>query len=292
MTDAIEKRPFGRTGHLSSFTLFGAAALKNVDQSVADKTLDVLLEYGVNHIDTAPGYGLAEERIGPWMDKHRGDFFLATKTALREGPAAREELHRSLERLRVDQIDLIQLHALYHPDQWDTAMSDNGALAALVQAKDEGLVKHIGVTGHGWTIAAMHKRSLAHFDFDSVLLPLNWVFYNNETYREEFDEVLEYCRRKNVAVQTIKAIARGPWAGRTENYNTWYQPLEAQADIDRAVHWVQSFDGVFMNTVGDVKLLPKVLDAASRYTSQAPTNAQMDNLQTESTLSSLFGLGV
>lgn len=292
MTALIEKRPFGRTGHNSSFTLFGAAALKNVNQSVADKTLDVLLEYGVNHIDTAPRYGFAEERIGPWMTHHRKNFFLATKTGERSGRAAREELHRSLERLRVDHVDLIQLHALYHPDEWDTAMGDDGALATLIEAKNEGLVKHIGVTGHGWTIAAMHKRSLAHFNFDSVLLPLNWIFYNNQAYRHEFNEVLEYCRQHNVAVQTIKSIARGPWATQDENYNTWYEPLEKQLDIDRAVHWVQSFDDVFMNTVGDVTLLPKVLDAASRYDSQSPSDNDMEVLQRESKLSSLFGLGL
>jgi len=289
---SIEKRPFGRTGHHSSFALFGAAALKNVDQSVADRTLDVLLEYGVNHIDTAPRYGDAELRIGPWMKNHRHNFFLATKTGERSAMAAREELHRSLERLQVDSVDLIQLHALYHPDQWDMAMAEDGALAALVEARNEGLVKYIGVTGHGWTIAAMHKRSLARFDFDSVLLPLNWVFYDNDVYRAEFNEVLEICRQRNVAVQTIKSIAKGPWAGRQEKYNTWYEPLESQLEIDRAVHWVQSFDDVFMNTAGDVSLLPKVLDAASRYSMRAPTDKDMQALQTESSLSSLFGLGV
>lgn len=291
MTDPIETRPFGRTGHNSSFALFGAAALKNVSQSVADQTLDVLLEYGVNHIDTAPRYGVAEQLIGPWMTSHRKDFFLATKTGERTASGAREELHRSLERLRVDSVDLIQMHALYHPDDWDTAMGDDGALGALIDARDEGLVKHIGVTGHGWTIAAMHKRSLARFDFDSVLLPLNWVFHNNERYRSEFNDVLTLCRERNVAVQTIKAIARGPWASKSENYNTWYEPLDQQDDIDRAVHWVQAWDGVFMNTVGDVGLLPKVLDAARRYSKEKPDDAAMETLQQKSTLTSLFGLG-
>jgi len=263
MAKTIERRPFGKTGHNSSFALFGAAALKNVSQSVADETLDVLLSYGVNHIDTAPRYGNAEDRIGPWMQNHRKDFFLATKTEERKGAAAREGLHRSLERLRVDSVDLIQLHALYHPDHWDTAMADDGALVALIDAREEGLVKNIGVTGHGWTIAAMHKRSLARFDFDSILLPLNWVFYNNETYRAEFDELLEKCRKQKIAVQTIKSIAKGPWAGREEKYNTWYEPLDSQSDIDLAVHWVQSFDDVFMNTAGDVTLLSTALIVSS-----------------------------
>lgn len=291
MSNSIETRPFGRTGHHSSFALFGAAALKNVSQSVADQTLDTLLEYGVNHIDTAPRYGLAEERIGPWMTSHRKDFFLATKTGERTAKGAREELHKSLERLRVDSVDLIQMHALFHPDDWDIAMGENGALEALIAARDEGLVKHIGVTGHGWTIAAMHKRSLARFDFDSILLPLNWVFHSDERYRREFNEVLTLCRERNIAVQTIKAIARGPWASKNENYNTWYEPLDQQEDIDRAVHWVQAWDGVFMNTVGDVSLLPKVLDAARRYNGLQPNDAAMDDLQQQSTLTSLFGLG-
>jgi len=291
MNKVIEKRPFGRSGHNSSFTLFGAAALKNVDQSVADRTLDVLLEYGVNHIDTAPRYGVAEERIGPWMAKHRKDFFLATKTGERSYQGAHDEIRRSLDRLRVDSVDLIQMHALYHPDEWDEAMGEDGALRALVEARDEGLVRHIGVTGHGWTIAAMHKRSLAHFDFDSVLLPLNWIFYDNERYRAEFNDVLRICKQRNVAVQTIKSTARGPWATHAENYNTWYEPLDDQNDIDQAVHWVQTFNDVFLNTVGDVGLLPKVLDAAARYDSQKPADEQMSGMQKSATLTSLFGLG-
>lgn len=290
MSATIATRPFGRTGHDSSFALFGAAALKNVDQSVADRTLDVLLEYGVNHIDTAPRYGVAEERIGPWMAQHRKNFFLATKTGERTYRGAKEEIQRSLEKLRVDSVDMIQMHALYHPDEWDVAMGDDGALRALVEARDEGLVKYIGVTGHGWTIAAMHKRSLSHFDFDSILLPLNWVFYENERYRAEFNEVLTTCRERNVAVQTIKSIARGPWASKAENYNTWYEPLDKQDDIDQAVHWVQAFDDVFMNTVGDVDLLPMVLDAATRY-QQAPVDAAMNGLQGSASMTSLFGLG-
>ena len=291
MSKTIERRPFGRSGHQSSFTLFGAAALKNVDQSVADRTLDVLLEYGVNHIDTAPRYGVAEKLIGPWMARHRSNFFLATKTGERDYQGAKDELARSLDRLRVDSVDLIQMHALYHPDEWDQAMGDDGALRALIEARDAGLVKQIGVTGHGWTIAAMHKRSLAHFDFDSVLLPLNWVFYANARYRAEFDEVLATCRERNVAVQTIKSIARGPWANQAERYNTWYEPLEADEDIDRAVHWVQAFAGVFLNTVGDVELLPKVLSAAARYNKAPIPDADMTSLEQNTTMTSLFGLG-
>ncbi len=175
----LPKLTFGRTGHLSTRTLFGAAAFGRVDQAAADRTLDVLLEYGVNHIDTAASYGDSELRIGPWMAQHRKDFFLATKTGQRTYQEARDEFHRSLERLRVDSVDLIQLHNLSDPDQWETAMGPGGALEALVEAREQGLTRFIGVTGHGVIIPSMHKRSLERFDFDSVLLPYNYVMMQN-----------------------------------------------------------------------------------------------------------------
>ena len=213
----IEKRRFGRTGHMSTVTLFGAAALKNVSQGEADRALDVLLEHGVNHIDTAPRYGDAEIRIGPWMRSHRDDFFLATKTGQRTRAAARDEIRRSLDRLRVDSVDLIQLHSLAHPGDWETAMGPGGALEAVVEAREEGLTRFIGVTGHGWTIASMHLRSLERFDFDSVLMPWNYVMSESERYREDFEAVCALCEERDVAVQTIKSVARGPWATTAEN---------------------------------------------------------------------------
>src|SRR5215813_320390 len=237
----IEKRPFGRTGHLSTVTLFGAAALSRATQAEADHVLDILLEYGVNHIDVAARYGDAELRIGPWMARHRQDFFLATKTGKRLYQDARDEIHRSLERLRVDTIDLIQLHALFHPDDWDLAMGPGGALEAAIEARQQGLVRFIGVTGHGWTVAAMHKRSLERFNFDSILLPWNWTASQHRTYAPDFEQVVQMAQQRNVAIQTIKGVARGPWAaGATRDRNTWYQPLEALDDIRPAVHWVLS----------------------------------------------------
>jgi len=285
----IERRPFGRTGHLSSVTLFGAAALARVGQGEADRALETLLHYGVNHIDTAARYGDSELRIGPWMARHRKNFFLATKTGLRTAKEAREQLHRSLERLRVDHVDLIQLHALGHPDDWEQAMGPGGVLEAVVEAKEQGLARFIGVTGHGWTIAAMHKRSLAHFDFDSVLLPYNFFMSRDDRYRRNFEEIVSICRERNVAVQVIKSIARGPWAISDRTHTTWYQPLEDQADIDRAVHWIQGLPGLFLNTVGDLNLLPKVLDAASRF-ERRPTDEEMATMLDAQRITSLFGL--
>ena len=285
----IEKRPFGRTGQASTVTLFGAAALARASQADADRALDVLLRYGVNHIDTAEGYGDSELRLGPWMARHRKDFFLATKTRSRTGPQAREDIHRSLDRLRVDHVDLIQLHSLGHPDDWDVAMGPGGALEAAVEARRQGLARFIGVTGHGWTIAAMHRRSLARFDFDAVLLPFNFLFAQNERYRKAFDEVLATCRERNVAVQIIKSIARGPWATTDRTHTTWYQPLEAQEDIDRAVHWILGLPGVFINTAGDLSLLPRVLDAATRF-ERRPPDAEMEAMLGSTRMTSLFGL--
>jgi aryl-alcohol dehydrogenase-like predicted oxidoreductase len=286
----IEQRPFGRTGHMSTVTLFGAAALSRASQAEADRTLDVLLKYGVNHIDTAARYGDAELRIGPWMTRHRQDFFLATKTGKRTYQEARDEIHRSLERLRVDAVDLIQLHALFHPDDWDVAMGPGGALEAAIEAREQGLVRFIGVTGHGWTIAAMHKRSLERFDFDSVLMPYNYIMHQNKRYRQDFDAVVQICTARNVAVQTIKSLARGPWATTDRTRNTWYQPLDEQADIDRAVHWVIGRPNIFLNTAGDMHLLPKVLDAASRFTAR-PSDDDMTAMLAKQRVTTLFGIG-
>src|SRR5438445_6306405 len=244
----IERRPFGRTGHLSTVSPFGGAALARASQADADRTLDLLLRYGVNHIDTAARYGDSELRIGPWMARHRKDFFLATKTGMRTGREAREDIHRSLERLRVDHVDLIQLHSLGHPDDWDQAMGPGGALEALIEARQQGLARFIGVTGHGWTIAAMHRRSLARFDFDAVLLPYNFFMAQQQRYRRDSEEVLGFCRERNVAVQVIKSIARGAWATAARTHTTWYQPIADQAAIDRAAPRVLDLPCGFLNT--------------------------------------------
>ncbi len=286
----IQKRTFGRTGHESSAVLFGAAALGEVDQATADRVLDLLLAHGVNHIDVAASYGDAELRVGPWMDRHRNDFFLATKTGLRDRDGAYAEIRRSLDRLRTDHVDLIQLHALIHPDEWEQAFGPGGALEAAIEAREQGLVRHIGVTGHGWNVAAMHKRSLERFDFDSVLMPWNWYAAHHESYGRDFEETVRICEERNVAVQTIKSIARGPWAsGVTHNHTTWYQPLENEADIRAAVHWVLGRPGIFLNSAGDVDLLPAVLRAADEL-GDAPDDAFMADLSERTGMASIFGI--
>ncbi len=284
----IPQRPFGRTGHRSTVTLFGAAALSNVTQAQADRTMELLMEYGVNHIDTAASYGDAEIRLGPWMERYRDRFFLATKTGERTYPKAREEIHRSLERLRVDHVDLIQLHNLVHPDEWEVALGPGGALEAAVEAREQGLVRYIGVTGHGLTVAAMHYRSLMRFDFDAILLPYNYVLMQNEQYARDFERVVALARERNVAVQTIKSLAKGPWGDKLRTRATWYEPLEAQEDIDRAVHWVLGRGDLFLNTVGDIELLPKVLKAAARFTGQRPSDEEMAAMLQEEHMTPLF----
>lgn len=261
----IAKLPFGRTGHQSTRTLFGAAALWTCGQDEADRVLELLLRHGVNHIDTAPRYGDSELRIGPWMERHREDFFLATKTRERTYHEAKAQIHESLERLRVDHVDLLQLHSLADPDEWDVAMGTGGALEAAIEAREEGLVRFIGVTGHGLTIPSMHLRSLERFDFDAVLMPCNYALMQNPQYRADFEAVVSVCRERNVAVQTIKSIARGQWDGQQRNRVTWYAPLEDPAAIERAVHYVLGHEGLFLNTVGDPVLLEHVLEAASRF---------------------------
>ena len=287
---AIEKRPFGSTGHMSSTVLFGGAALNSVDQEAADRVLDLLFAHGINHIDTAPGYGDSELRIGPWMDRHRDAFFLATKTDKRDFIGAREQIRHSLERLRTDSVDMIQLHSLSHPDEWEQALAPGGALDAVVEARAEGLTRFIGITGHGWNIAAMHRRALERFEFDAVLMPWNWVAANHETYAADFEATAAVCAERGVAVQTIKGVARGPWAaGADHDFRTWYQPLDQEDDIRMAVNWVLARPGIFLNSAGSIDLLPAILRAAAEP-GTPPGDQTMAALAERTGMTSIFGL--
>ncbi|MGQ0603351.1 MAG: aldo/keto reductase [Anaerolineales bacterium] len=283
----ITQAPFGRTGHLSTRAIFGAAALGKVTQAEAEATLDLLLRYGINHIDTAASYGEAELRVGPWMKQHRRQFFLATKTGDRTRKEARESIHRSLERMQTDSIDLIQLHSLSDPKEWEVALGLGGALEACIEAREQDLVRFIGITGHGAVIADMHRRALERFDFDTVLFPYSYVLMQNRQYAADVDALLAVCRERNVAVQTIKAIVRKPWDGRPQTRATWYEPLEDQTALDAAVHWVLGEPQAFLNTAGDIHVLPHVLNAASRFAAR-PSDEVMQATLAQQEMTPLF----
>jgi aryl-alcohol dehydrogenase-like predicted oxidoreductase len=283
----IETAPFGATGHESSRVIFGAAALGSVSKGDADRALDVLLEHGVNHIDVAASYGDAELRIASWLRRNPGTFFVATKTGERTYRGAREEIRRSLDRLGVDRIDSIQLHNLVDVIEWDTALSPDGALEAAIEAREEGLVRFIGVTGHGLSVPEMHRRSLERFAFDSVLAPYNFVQMQDPRYAETFEALAAVCAARNVALQTIKSLARRRWDGRRHTAATWYEPLRDQADIDLAVSWVLGRPDAFLLTTGDVEILPRLLDAAERFRTR-PSDDEMGALAARAEAEPLF----
>src|SRR3954469_7431941 len=283
----IPKAPFGSTGHDSSRVVFGAAALGSVSQAEADGALDVLLQHGVNHIDVAASYGDAELRVATWLQRHPDTFFLATKTGERTYRGAREEIRRSLDRLGVDRVDSIQLHNLVDVIDWETALGADGALEAAIEAREEGLVRFIGVTGHGLSIAEMHRRSLERFPFDSVLLPYNFVQMQDPRYAETFEALAAVCQERNVALQTIKSLAWRRWDGRAKTAATWYEPLREQADIDLAAHWVLGRPEAFLLTTGDVEILPKLLDAAERFESR-PGDEEMQAMAERRDVTALF----
>jgi len=246
-------------------------------QKGVDELLPVLREHGVNHIDTAAGYGDSELRIGPWMETRRDQFFLATKTGERTAGGARAELERSLERLRVDAVDLIQLHNLVEEEEWTVAHGPGGAVEAMVRARDEGLVRFIGVTGHGTRIARMHLRSLERFPFDSVLFPYSFIAMQDEAYRADVEELLGVCATRQVAAQTIKSVARRRWpADHTGPRHSWYEPLRDADAVGRAARWVLSHPQTFLITSSDAAVLPTVLDAVER--DEAPS---IDELQAD-----------
>jgi aryl-alcohol dehydrogenase-like predicted oxidoreductase len=272
----IERRPFGRTGHQSSRVIFGAAALSRMNQGRADQLLPVLDEFGVNHLDVAASYGDAELRLAPWLAGRRADFFLATKTGDRDGTAARASLERSLARLGVDSVDLIQLHNLVEPDEWEVAHGPGGAVEALAAARDEGLARGIGVTGHGLRIPGMHLRSLERFDFDSVLFPLNHSLMADDAYRRDVDALVDVCLGRNTAMQTIKSVARRRWPDdATGPKYSWYEPIRESDAIDRAVRYVLSTGTWFLNSSSDATLLRPILAAADRA-GNMPTEAELD----------------
>src|SRR5215213_4579516 len=283
----IPRAPFGATGHESTRVIFGAAALARVSKGDADRALDLLLEHGVNHIDVAASYGDAELRIAPWLRRHPGTFFVATKTEKRDYRGAREQIHRSFDRLGVDRVDLIQLHNLVDVIEWETALGSGGALEAAIEAREEGLVRFIGVTGHGLSVPEMHRRSLERFPFDSVLAPYNYVQMQDPRYAETFEALAAVCAERNVALQTIKSLQSRRWDGREHTASTWYEPLREQEDIDLAAHWVLGRPEAFLLTTGDVDILPRLLDAAERFELR-PSDEAMATLAARAEAEPLF----
>jgi aryl-alcohol dehydrogenase-like predicted oxidoreductase len=283
----IPTAPFGRTGHDSTRTIFGAAALWGASEEEGERALALLLDYGINHIDTAASYGRSERRVGAWMPAYRDRFFLATKTNERTYDGAKAQFEHSLERLQTDHVDLLQLHNLVDEQEWEVALGPRGALEYAVEARRQGMTRFIGVTGHGVTVAAMHLRSLERFPFDSVLLPYNFPMMRNAQYAADFERLARLCGERGVAMQTIKGVTLGPWGEKHHTYGTWYEPLAEQADLDAAVHWVLGRPGIFLNTAGDLTLVPKILDAAQRL-GPRPDDATMERLAKARGMAPLF----
>jgi aryl-alcohol dehydrogenase-like predicted oxidoreductase len=247
--------------------IFGAAALSNVDQKTANNALNLAEQAGVNHIDVAPQYGLAEERVGPWLESRRNQYFLGCKTLERQREPSWAQLHESLRKLHTDQLDLYQLHAVNTMDELDAAFADDGAMETLRRARDEGLTRYLGITGHGIDVARVQLDALDRFDFDTVMFPINPVLYANTRYRTEAEELLSVCATRDVGVMIIKSIAKGPWSeDEPKSYTTWYEPYDEQTMIDPGVWFALSQSPVTgVASAGDTRLLPLVLDAANRY---------------------------
>ena len=286
----ITTRPFGSTGHHSTLTLFGGAAFKPTStEADAERVLELLFRHGVNHIDTAHGYGggNSETLIGAWMERHRDRFFLATKTGDRTAAGARAQVELSRRRLRTETIDLIQLHSLTAEEDWSTALGPGGALEAVVEEREQGHVRFIGVTGHGFSAPRMHLRSLERFPFDSVLLPMNFIMASDQRYRADFDALKALCDDRGVAVQLIKSTARRPWGGRERSRGPWYEPLEAPEDIARAVAYALSYAPAFINAMADVDLLPLLLQAAESP-GERPSDAEMEAMANSREMQPIF----
>ncbi|MEI6290027.1 MAG: aldo/keto reductase [Chloroflexota bacterium] len=261
----MEKRRFGRTGHMSTIAIFGGAAFGDVLQETADGIMELVIEAGINHIDIAPSYGQAELRVGPWMPRVRDQFFLGCKTTERSYEGAWNELNSSLKRLQTQSFDLYQLHAVTTLEELDKITMKNGALEAVIKAKEAGLTRFIGITGHGIDAPAIYLEALRRYDFDSVLFPLNFVQMANPIYRQNVELLITECRKKDVGTMIIKSITRGPWAEKTHTADTWYEPFTKQDEIEQAINFALSFDVTGICTAGDTKILPQVIEACRHF---------------------------
>ena len=261
----METRRFGRTGHMSTIAIFGAAAFSEISQQDADKVMEMIIDAGVNHIDVAPSYGQAEERIGPWMPRERGRFFVGCKTMERTKDGAWNEMQRSLKRLQTETFDLYQSHAITSMEELDAITMKGGALEAFVEARQRGLIQFIGITGHGADAPQIYLEALRRFDFDSVLFPLNFVQMANPEFRKHTEELIAACKAKDVGTMIIKAITKGPWGEKSHTATTWYEPFDKMEDIQRALNFALSYDVTGFCTAGDTKILPMVLEACENF---------------------------
>jgi predicted aldo/keto reductase-like oxidoreductase len=261
----MEKRRFGRTGHMSTIVIFGSFAVGQIPQKEADAVMELLLEHGVNHIDVAPSYHDAELRLGPWLERHRDRFFLGCKTQLRERDEAREELHRSLERLRVDSFDLYQLHAVTTMEELEQCFAPGGSLEAIVEAREQGLTRYIGITSHGMLAPRVEIAALERFDFDSLLFPLNFKMWADEAYQREATTLLQMAAERDVGTMVIKSLTRGPWGDKKPRYHTWYEPFDDAESVERALRFALSQPVTGAISAGDARLLPMILDAVERF---------------------------
>ena len=272
----METRRFGRTGHMSTVAIFGAAAFSEISQEDADKVMEMVIEAGVNHIDVAPSYGQAEVRIGPWMPRERGRFFLGCKTMERTKEGAWKEMQGSLKRLQTETFDLYQCHAITTMEELDSVTMKGGALEAFVEARREGLTKFIGITGHGANAPQIYLEALRRFDFDSVLFPLNFVQMGDPEYRNYAEELIETCKAKDVGTMVIKAVTKGPWGEKAHTATTWYEPFDQMDEIQPAVNFALSYDVTGLCTAGDTRVLPMFLKACENFSRLS--NSKMEEM--------------
>jgi aryl-alcohol dehydrogenase-like predicted oxidoreductase len=262
----MEQRRLGRLGHMSSVLIYGGAALSEVTQEVADRSIRLALESGINHFDTAADYGDSELRLGTWMPTIRDRIFLATKTGDPTATGAYDSIRRSIERLQVTRVDLVQLHSVGALDDLDRRTASGGALEGAIRAREEGLVAAIGITGHGMRAPAVHLEALRRFRFDTVLTPYNYRLTRYPEYLHDFEALVEEVRAQDVGLMLIKAVARNLWrAGDERRFATWYEPLDDQSTIDAAMAFaLRRREATGVCTAGDVRLLPMQIEAEGR----------------------------
>lgn len=261
----MEKRRYGRTGHMSTVAVFGAACLAQLDQPLADQAIQKMIDAGVNHIDIAPSYGQAEARMGPWLPDIREDFFLGCKTTERGKDRAKKEFQKSLARLQTDHFDLYQLHAVTTMAELDQCTAPGGALEGVIEMREQGLTNYIGITGHGMDAPKIYIEALSRFDFDSVLFPLYPALLADDEYRRQAHKLLDICEEKDVGVMTIKSVAKEPWGDREQTYHTWYVPFDEEVPIQDSVNFVLSHKLTHICTPGDYRLLDSIFQACENF---------------------------